>query len=121
MAETAVTLNVGTGGAAVATFVDSSTRQHEEVIIQTQSGSADPVSVSAANPLPVVNASALPAGSNAIGTVAINAALPAGANTIGAVTQPSGATYGVVGNVPAGGADAGNGVKVSGVYNSAAP
>lgn len=117
--EVTVALNPGSGGAAVAAYSDSSTRVHQEVVVQTQNGSSDPVSVSAANPMPVVQAGPLLAGSAAIGTVAINAALPAGANVIGAVTQ-SGA-WAVTGNVAAGSTDSGNGVKISAVFNSVAP
>jgi hypothetical protein len=77
------------------------------------------VSVGAANPLPVVQTGPLTAGSAAIGTVALNAAIPTGANTIGGVTQSG--TWAVTGNVAAGTADSGNGLKVSGVFNTSAP
>lgn len=117
--EVTVALNPGSGGAAVAAYSDASSRVHQEVVVQTQNGASDPVSVSAANPLPVVQSGPLLAGSAAIGTVAINSALPTGANVIGAVTQ-SGA-WAVTGNVPAAGADSGNGVKISGVYNATQP
>lgn len=54
MAETNVVLNQNvTAGAQVAVFNDSIVRSHQEVIVQTQLSSADPVSVSTANPLPV--------------------------------------------------------------------
>jgi hypothetical protein len=54
MSETTVILNQNvTPGSAVAVFSDSVSRLHQEVIIQTQSGASDPVSVSAANPVPV--------------------------------------------------------------------
>lgn len=119
MAESNIVLNVGSGGAQAATFQDSGGRQHEEVVIQTQNGSSDPVSVSAANPLPVVQTGPLLAGSALIGSVGVSGALPTGANTIGAVTQ-SGA-WAVTGNVAAGATDSGNGVKISAVFNSAAP
>lgn len=53
-AETQVILNANvTVGAAVAVVQDGSGRQHQEIIIQTQSGASDPVSVSTGNPLPV--------------------------------------------------------------------
>lgn len=81
MGESSVVLNPGVGGQPIATYLDSANKQHQEVIVQTQLASSDPVSVNSSNPLPVS----------------------------------------VTGNVPAGGADSGNGVKVSAVYNSAAP
>lgn len=119
MAEITVALNPGSGGAQVAAYSDSTSRVHQEVVVQTQNGSSDPVSVSAANPLPVVETGPIPAGGNAIGTVGINAALPAGANVIGAVTQSG--NFLVQGNVAAGTTDTGNGVKASGVFNTVAP
>lgn len=45
-----------TVGAAVAVVQDGSGRQHQEIIIQTQLGAADPVSISTSNPLPVTGA-----------------------------------------------------------------
>jgi len=53
--ETSVTLNQNTtAGATVACFQDAATsRYHQEVIVQTQAASSDPVSVSTSNPLPV--------------------------------------------------------------------
>lgn len=57
MAEGQVVLNASvTAGAAVAVYTDSGTRQHQEMIVQTQSGASDPVSVSATNPMPVAGA-----------------------------------------------------------------
>lgn len=54
MSENQVQLNQSvTAGAAVAVWQDASSRVHQEVVIQTQTASADPVSVSASNPLPV--------------------------------------------------------------------
>lgn len=80
MAETVVTLNANvTAGAGVAVWQDAGNREHQEVIMQTQSGAADPISVSTANPVPVG------------GTVADLVA------------------------------DAGNAVKVGGVYHAVAP
>jgi len=80
MAETVVTLNANvTTGSGVATWLDASSRMHQEVIVQTQTGGSDPVSVSTANPFPVA------------------------------------------GNVADNTADAGNSVKVGGVYQTAPP
>lgn len=80
MAETGVVLNQNiTAGATVATYTDSSSRAHQEMVVQTQSGASDPISVSTSNPLPVG------------------------------------------GNIADGAADAGNSVKVGGVYNTSAP
>lgn len=54
MAEDTVTLNVNvTAGAGVACWKDAALREHQEIVIQTQSGGADPVSIGVANPLPV--------------------------------------------------------------------
>lgn len=103
MAETTVVLNPGVGGVSVASFADSGSRMHQEVILQTQSGGSDPVSVNSGAPLPVQNV----------------AALPTGTNVIGGVTQSG--TWAVTGNVAAGSADSGNGIKVSAVFNTAAP
>lgn len=50
---------------------------------------------SSAFPLPVVQAQAIPAGTNAIGTVALNAALPTGANQIGTIGEMRAATLAV--------------------------
>jgi hypothetical protein len=109
MAETSVQLNVGTGGSNVATFADATSRQHQEVIVQTQNGGSDPVSVGSGNPLPVTVATALPAGANAIGSVTVS----------GSVSLTG--TSPVNGNVASGVADSGFPVKVAGVYNSGAP
>lgn len=80
MAETFFQLNVGAGGSKAAGYQDASGNVHQEVVIQTQTATNDPVSVSTSNPLPVG------------------------------------------GDVAAGSADGGGkGVKVSAVYNSAAP
>lgn len=81
MAESSITLNLGVGGQQAATYQDASSKHHQEVVIQTQTGGADPISINASNPVPAT----------------------------------------VTGNLAAGSADSGNGVKVSGVYNSAAP
>lgn len=74
-----------------------------------------PYSANAANVLVTsylndASGNALNSTSNALNVYLTNA-LPAGANVIGAV----------VGNVAAGSADSGNGVKVSGVYNTTVP
>lgn len=114
MAEVSVVLNPGVGGSSIAGYSDAGGKIHQEVVIQTQAGSSDPVSVSASNPLPTVATGPIPAGSAAIGTVAINAAIPTGANVIGGVTQSG--TWLVQGNVPGAAADSGNGIKISGVY-----
>lgn len=55
MADSSVTLNLATvaGGSTVATFQDSTLRQHSEVVIQTQLGGSDPLSVNTSNPLPI--------------------------------------------------------------------
>ena len=45
MAETTVVLNPGVGGSSIASFADAGARIHQEVIIQTQNGGSDPVSV----------------------------------------------------------------------------
>lgn len=119
MSETNIPLNLGSGGPIVASYADATSRQHQEVIMQTQNGSSDPVSVSAANPLPVTPVGPLAAGSNAIGTVGVNAALPSGTNVIGGVTQSG--DWIVQGDVLAGTTDSGNSVKVGGVYNAAPP
>jgi hypothetical protein len=103
MSESNVPLNIGAGGASVAVFQDATGNVHQEVVVQTQNGGSDPVSVSAANPMPVV----------------VSAAIPAGANVIGGVTQSG--NWLIQGNVPAAGADAGNGIKVSAVYHTSAP
>lgn len=52
-APSSVTLNLGAGGAQVATYLDGSGFQHELVVFQTQTGTSDPVSISVANPMPV--------------------------------------------------------------------
>lgn len=104
MAETTIVLNPGAAGASVATFADATSRQHQEVIIQTQSGAGDPVSVNSGAPLPVT---------------VVNA-LSAGANVIGGVTQ-SGA-FNISGDKAPSTADAGaNPVKVGGVFNTSPP
>lgn len=121
MAEVSIVLNAGTGGASVAGFAASNGWIHQEVVMQTQNGSSDPVSVNPSNPMPVQNVVSLPAGSATIGNVGLSSALPAGANTIGAVTQASG-PWSMIGNVAAGNADnAAAGVKISGIYNSTPP
>lgn len=52
--ETSVTLNQNvTPGANVAVVTDTSGRAHQEVVLQTQLGLADPVTVSSVAPLPV--------------------------------------------------------------------
>lgn len=55
MAESSVALNPASvpGGAAASTWLDAGNKHHQEVIVQTQTGGSDPVSVSASNPLPV--------------------------------------------------------------------
>lgn len=59
--ETSVVLNQNvTQGANVAVYQDSTGREHQETIIQTQSGSSDPVSVNALNPLPITASTTLP-------------------------------------------------------------
>lgn len=118
--EVTVALNPGSGGAAVAAYSDASSRVHQEVVVQTQNGTSDPVSVSAANPLPVVQTGPLLAGSAAIGTVALNAALPAGANNIGSVNQGT-PPWQMGGDVANATADSGNPVKVGGIYNTTPP
>ncbi len=103
MGQASITLNPGIGGALAAAWQDVSLLMHQQVVLQTQSGTSDPVSVGASNPLPI----------------AIPAALPAGANIIGAITQSG--NWLIQGNIAAGNTDAGNGIKISGVYNSAPP
>jgi hypothetical protein len=52
--ESSVVLNENvTSGAAVSVYVDGSGRAHQEMVVQTQTSSSDPVSVSVNNPLPV--------------------------------------------------------------------
>jgi hypothetical protein len=88
--ESSVVLNENvTTGAAVSVYVDGSSRAHQEVVIQTQTGSSDPVSVSTANALPVAASASSP--------------------------------LAVIGNVADGAADAGNSVKVAGVFNTSPP
>lgn len=87
MSNITVTLNPGSGGAAVAFFQDSTQAAHQYVIVETRTGTNDPVPVGATNPLPVI----------------FNTA------------------QSIVGNVGAGTADTGFGVKVAGVYNTTAP
>lgn len=82
-----VTLNPGVGGATVAFVQDGANQGHQRILMETQSGTADPVPVGSGNPLPVVFNSAQQ----------------------------------TVGNVPSGSADSGNGVKISGVFNSVVP
>lgn len=61
MAESSVVLNLNTtNGAPVATYTDSISRVHQEMIVQTQAGSADPVSVNAGAPLPITASVGLP-------------------------------------------------------------
>ncbi len=61
MSETSVTLNQNvTSGALVAVYADSTSRDHQEVIMQTQSGSSDPASVNSTNPMPVTASASLP-------------------------------------------------------------
>jgi len=63
-APSSVVLNLGVGGASVATYLDGAGNQHELVVFQTQTGTSDPVSISVANPMPVAGpASALAAAS----------------------------------------------------------
>jgi hypothetical protein len=76
------------GGPVMATIQDTAfTQCHELVIMETYSGTGDPVAVSGSNPLPTQFVSAQQ----------------------------------VLGNTPAGAADSGNGIKISGVYNSSPP
>lgn len=90
MARAVVTLNQNTStGAAVATWQDAGSQMHQMVVLETQTGAADPVAVGTTTPLPVASSVALP--------------------------------MLVTGNVPGGGADSGNGIKISGVFNTAAP
>lgn len=117
MAESFFQLNIGVGGDKSAGWQDAGGNKHQEVIIQTQTGAGDPVSIGTGNPMPVSIGAALPAGSNVIGGVSISGvpnvqisgALPAGSNLIGAVQ----------GAVTSGTADSGNPIKIGGVYNSA--
>lgn len=110
--QTTVTLNPGSGGSNVSVIADASGNVHEQVVIQTQTGASDPVAVGASNPLPVIQAGPLLAGSNVIGAVNQNGS-PWGVSQSG--------TWTVNGNVAAGTADSGAGVKVSAVYNTVAP
>lgn len=55
MGENSVTLNANvTTGSSVATFKDSSNKDHQEVIVQIQSGGGDPSSINTGNPLPIL-------------------------------------------------------------------
>lgn len=94
MSDSTLTLNAGSGGASLATYTDSASDVHQKVILETQSGAADPTKVNASNPLPVsgtfwqatqpVSLAALPA-------------LAAGSNVIGGVTQSGSWTVSVSG------------------------
>lgn len=55
MAEASSLINLATvaGGSNIATYQDGSSRMHQEVVVQTQTGAADPVSVNTTNPMPV--------------------------------------------------------------------
>lgn len=54
MSDSSVVLNQNvTPGAAVAVWTDAGSRAHQEVVLQTQTATSDPVSVSVANPVPV--------------------------------------------------------------------
>lgn len=54
MPEATIILNQNTSpGAGIAAWVDINSRQHQEVVIQTQNASADPVSIGSSNPLPI--------------------------------------------------------------------
>jgi hypothetical protein len=58
-----VQLNSGSGGATVATYLDSSSNQHARVVVEYENTGSDPVIVGSATPLPVTAASLpLPAG-----------------------------------------------------------
>lgn len=100
MSESSITLNPGVGGAKSATYLDSGNRHHQEVVIQTQASTNNPVSVSEDNPLPIV----------VTGTPAVTISGTPAVTVSGLQT--------VAGNIASGVADSGNPVKVGGVYNS---
>ena len=100
MSESSITLNPGVGGANSATYLDSGNRHHQEVVIQTQASTNNPVSVSEDNPLPIV----------VTGTPAVTISGTPAVTVSGLQT--------VAGNIASGVADSGNPVKVGGVYNS---
>src|SRR6266404_3361266 len=52
--ESSVPLNASvTVGASIASYLDGSGRQHQEVVLQQQNGGSDPANVNTGNPLPV--------------------------------------------------------------------
>jgi hypothetical protein len=53
MGNTTVTLNPGSLGATVAFWLDGSSAYHQYVVMETRTGTADPIPVGATNPLPV--------------------------------------------------------------------
>lgn len=103
MSEAQIELNPGSGGALSATFSDASNRHHQEVVIQTQTGSSDPVTVNGSNPLPVT------------GTVAVS-----GTTAVSGSVSVTG-TISAVGNVASNAPESGNPIGVAGVYNSSPP
>jgi len=78
---------VSPGGPVAATWQDSIGQFHEYTVMETQTGTSDPVPVTLSNALPVQFPTA----------------------------------QSVIGNVSAGTTDSGNGVKISGIYNSSLP
>lgn len=100
MAEDFTQLNAGAGGDKSANYRATDDRVHQKVVIELQSGSGDPGNINNANPLPVTGNVGVSGSVSITGTPVVS----------GAVTAS--------GDVASGGTDAGNPIKVAGVYRS---
>lgn len=102
--ESSVEMNEGSGDIFAATYQDAANRQHQKVVIQTQTGAGDPANVGASNPLPVSGSLTILSGSVSLSGV-----------------SPISGTVTAVGDIANATVDSGNPIKIAGVYNSAAP
>lgn len=102
--ENFVEMNPGSGGSRSATYEDVSGRQHQKVVMQTQSGTGDPANVGASNPMPVAGQVTVLSGSVSLSGI-----------------SPVSGTVTAVGDVSSGAADSGNPIKVGGIFLSSPP